>query len=70
MRSLLAEPGRVVRVALPLLVVLFSLSGIWRFEAGALGAVSSAAWAAFGATLLVTVAFGVACLVYRLGKRD
>ncbi len=70
MRLLLSEPGRVVRVAVPLLVVLFAPSGIWRFRDGTLGTVSSLAWAAFGIVLLATVAFGVAAIAHRaVGRR-
>lgn len=69
MTSLLGEPGRFLRVALPLMVVLFALSGVWRFEEGTLGAVSAAAWAGFGVVLVVTFVFAVAALVYGRATR-
>lgn len=69
MRSLLDQPSRFLRVALPLLCFLYALSGIWRYEAGPLETVSTAAWAAFGVLVVATVAFGVAVLVRRTAKR-
>ncbi len=65
---LLGEPGRVVRLAVPLLVVLFALSGIWRFRDGPLGTVSTLAWVAFGIVLVATVVFAVAAVAYRTSR--
>lgn len=69
MRSLLEKPSRFLRVALPLLCFLYALSGVWRFEGGAFGTVSAAAWAAFGVVLLATAILVVASLVGRKRMR-
>ncbi len=69
MRPVLSEPGRVLRVTVPLMVVLFALSGIWRFRGGTFGTLSSLAWAAFGIVLAATVVFGVSAIAYRNVRR-
>lgn len=73
MRRFLDRPLRTYRILGPLLVIFFLISGIQQGDStpsdGWVYRFTSLAWAAFGITLVITVAFTLTLLLRAISER-